>query len=211
MSKLPDIKQDFSQWYNDVIYEAELADHSPVRGCIVIRPYGWAMWELIKDHVDKRLKETGHQNAAFPLLIPESFLKKEAKHVEGFSPELAVVTHAGGQELEEPLVVRPTSETVIGEMYSRWISSWRDLPMLVNQWANVVRWELRPRMFLRTTEFLWQEGHTAHADGDDAMAETMRMLGVYTEVARDICAIPVVPGEKTAGERFAGAMRTFSI
>src|SRR3990170_4543009 len=162
MKKLPDITQDFSGWYNEVIYDAELVDHAPVKGCMVIRPYGYALWERIVQVLDARIKATGHQNAAFPLLIPESFLKREASHVEGFSPELAVVTHAGGKELEEPLVVRPTSETIIGEMMAKWISSHRDLPMLLNQWANVVRWELRPRMFLRTTEFLWQEGHTAH-------------------------------------------------
>jgi prolyl-tRNA synthetase len=203
--------EDFSAWYNELVLKAELADRAPVKGAMVIRPYGYRVWELLQAELDRRFKDTGHVNAYFPLLIPMSYLEREAEHVEGFSPELAVVTHAGGAELEEPLVVRPTSETVIGEMYSRWISSWRDLPLLINQWANVVRWELRPRLFLRTTEFLWQEGHTAHADADDAMAETMRMLGVYTEVARDVAAIPVVPGEKTPGERFAGAVATFSI
>jgi prolyl-tRNA synthetase len=203
--------EDFSSWYNELVLKAELADRSPVRGAMVIRPYGYRLWELLQAELDGRFKDTGHVNAYFPLLIPMSYLRKEAEHVEGFSPELAVVTHAGGEELDEPLVVRPTSETVIGDMYSRWISSWRDLPVLINQWANVVRWELRPRMFLRTTEFLWQEGHTAHADAADAVAETMRMLGVYAEVARDVAAIPVVPGEKTPGERFAGAVATFTI
>jgi len=202
---------DFSAWYNELVLKAELADRAPVKGAMVIRPYGYRIWELLQAELDRRFKETGHVNAYFPLFIPMSYLQREARHVEGFSPELAVVTHAGGSELEEPLVVRPTSETVIGEMYSHWISSYRDLPVLINQWANVVRWELRPRLFLRTTEFLWQEGHTAHADGEDAMAETMRMLGVYAEVARDIAAIPVVPGEKTPGERFAGAVATFTI
>src|SRR5579863_2005909 len=202
---------DFSAWYNELVLKAELADRAPVRGAMVIRPYGYGIWELLQSELDRRFKDTGHVNAYFPLFIPMSYLQREAEHVEGFSPELAVVTHAGGEELEEPLVVRPTSETVIGEMYSRWIDSWRDLPVLINQWANVVRWELRPRLFLRTTEFLWQEGHTAHADEEDAMAETMRMLGVYAEVARDVAAIPVVAGEKTPGERFAGAQATFSI
>ena len=203
--------EDFSAWYNELVLKAELADRAPTKGAMVIRPYGYRMWELLQAELDRRFKDTGHVNAYFPLLIPMSYLQREAEHVEGFSPELAVVTHAGGAELEEPLVVRPTSETVIGEMYSRWISSYRDLPVLINQWANVVRWELRPRLFVRTTEFLWQEGHTAHADADDAMAETLRMLGIYTEVARDVAAIPVVPGEKTPGERFAGALATFSI
>ena len=161
--------EDFSAWYNELVLKAELVDRGPVRGTMVIRPYGYRIWELLQADIDRRIKETGHVNAYFPLLIPESYLKREAEHVEGFAPELAVVTHAGGKELEEPLVVRPTSETVIGEMMARWISSHRDLPMLLNQWANVVRWEMRPRMFLRTTEFLWQEGHTAHADEDDAM------------------------------------------
>ena len=178
---------------------------------MVIRPYGYRIWELLQAELDARIKDTGHQNAYFPLFIPESYLRREAEHVEGFSPELAVVTHAGGKELEEPLVVRPTSETVIGEFMAKWISSHRDLPMLLNQWANVVRWELRPRMFLRTTEFLWQEGHTAHADEDDAMRETMLAVDFYTEVARDYAAMPVVPGEKTAGERFAGAQRTYTL
>ncbi|MHB8295762.1 MAG: proline--tRNA ligase [Acidimicrobiales bacterium] len=203
--------EDFSAWFNELVAKAALADHGPVKGTMIIRPYGYRMWELLQGELDRRFAATGHQNAYFPLLIPMSYLTREAEHVEGFAPELAVVTHAGGKDLDEPLVVRPTSETVIGEAYSRWISSWRDLPMLVNQWANVVRWELRPRIMLRTTEFLWQEGHTAHADAEDAMAETMRMAGVYEEVARQVCAIPVVAGEKTAGERFAGAVRSFTI
>jgi prolyl-tRNA synthetase len=203
--------EDFSTWYNEVITKAQLAERGPVRGTMVIRPYGYRMWELFQAELDRRIKDTGHENAYFPLLIPESYLKREADHVEGFSPELAVVTHAGGKELEEPLIVRPTSETVIGEMMARWISSYRDLPLLLNQWANVVRWELRPRMFVRPTEFLWQEGHTAHADEADAMRETMQMLDVYASVARDVAAMPVVPGEKTPGERFAGAVRTYSI
>ena len=163
MKKLPNIKDNFPEWYQAVVYEAELADQAPVRGCIVIRPYGNAIWELIKSIMDKRIKETGHENAIFPLLIPQSFIEKEADHIEGFAPELAVVTHAGGKKLEEPLVVRPTSETMIHFMFARWIKSWRDLPLKINQWANVVRWEMRPRAFLRTSEFFWQEGHTAHA------------------------------------------------
>jgi prolyl-tRNA synthetase len=202
---------DFSAWYNETIAKAQLVDHGPAKGTMVIRPYGYRIWELLQAKLDGRIKDTGHENAYFPLLIPESYLKREAEHVEGFSPELVVVTHAGGKELEEPLVVRPTSETVIGEMMAKWVSSYRDLPLLLNQWANVVRWELRPRMFIRTTEFLWQEGHTAHAGETDAMRETLQMLDVYAEVARDIAAMPVIPGEKTAGERFAGALRTFSI
>jgi prolyl-tRNA synthetase len=203
--------EDFSSWYNELVTKAQLAERGPVKGTMVIRPYGYRIWELLQAELDQRIKDTGHENAYFPLLIPESYLRREAEHVEGFSPELAVVTHAGGKELEEPLIVRPTSETVIGEMMAKWISSYRDLPLLLNQWANVVRWELRPRLFLRTTEFLWQEGHTAHLDEADAMRETLRMLEVYAEVARDIAGLPVVPGEKTPGERFAGAVQTFSI
>ncbi|MEP7055152.1 MAG: proline--tRNA ligase [Actinomycetota bacterium] len=203
--------EDFSAWYNELVLRAELADRGPVKGTMVIRPYGYRIWELLQAELDARIKATGHQNAYFPLLIPQSYLHREAEHVEGFAPELAVVTHAGGKELEEPFVIRPTSETVIGEMMAKWISSHRDLPLLLNQWANVVRWEMRPRLFLRTTEFLWQEGHTAHVDEADAMAETMTALEFYTQVARDIAAIPVVAGEKTAGERFAGAQRTFTI
>jgi prolyl-tRNA synthetase len=203
--------EDFSSWYNELVTKAQLVERGPARGTMVIRPYGYRIWELLQAELDQRIKDTGHENAYFPLFIPESYLKREAEHVEGFSPELAVVTHAGGKELEEPLIVRPTSETIVGEMMAKWISSYRDLPLLLNQWANVVRWELRPRLFLRTTEFLWQEGHTAHLDAADAMDETLRMLDVYAEVARDIAAMPVVLGEKTAGERFAGAVNTFSI
>jgi prolyl-tRNA synthetase len=203
--------EDFSAWYNELVFKAELVDRGPVRGTMVIRPYGYRIWELLQAEMDRRIKETGHDNAYFPLLIPESYLRREAEHVEGFSPELAVVTHAGGKELEEPLIVRPTSETVIGEMMSKWISSHRDLPLLLNQWANVVRWELRPRMFLRTTEFLWQEGHTAHAGEADAMRETLLALDLYANVAREIAAMPVVGGEKTAGERFPGAQRTYTV
>ncbi|MCK5035898.1 MAG: proline--tRNA ligase, partial [Candidatus Sabulitectum sp.] len=204
-------EKDFSRWYLDVIREAELSDSAPVRGCMVIRPYGYSIWEIMKNDLDRRFKDTGHSNAYFPLLIPESFLKKEAEHVEGFSPELAIVTHAGGKKLEEPLVVRPTSETIINHMFSKWINSYRDLPMLLNQWANVVRWELRPRPFLRTTEFLWQEGHTAHTTEEDAREETMRMLKVYTDFMHDVAAIPVVPGKKTDKEKFAGAVDTYTI
>lgn len=203
--------EDFSAWYNEIVVKAELADRGPVKGTMIIRPYGYRIWELLQAELDARIKATGHENAYFPLFIPEVDLRREAEHVEGFAPELAVVTQAGGKELEEPFVVRPTSETIIGRAMSRWISSYRDLPMLLNQWANVVRWELRPRLFLRTTEFLWQEGHTAHATEADALAETMSSLAIYTEVARDIAAIPAVPGEKTPGERFAGAVQTFSI
>ena len=203
--------EDFSAWYNELVFKAELVDRGPVRGTMVIRPYGYRMWELLQADIDRRIKETGHVNAYFPLLIPESYLQREAEHVEGFAPELAVVTHAGGKELEEPLIVRPTSETVIGEMMAKWISSHRDLPMLLNQWANVVRWEMRPRMFLRTTEFLWQEGHTAHVDSGDAMRETLLALDLYALVAREVAAMPVVAGEKTAGERFPGARRTFTV
>ena len=203
--------EDFSAWYNELVVQAQLVDRGPVRGTMVIRPYGYRVWELLQADLDRRIKEAGHDNACFPMLIPESYLKREAEHVEGFSPELAVVTHAGGKELEEPLVMRPTSETVIGEYMAKWIDSHRDLPLLLNQWANVVRWEMRPRMFLRTTEFLWQEGHTAHADEDDAMRETMWALDAYASVARELAAIPVVAGEKTPGERFAGAVRTYTI
>ena len=205
------MSEDISAWYTDVIARAELAERGPAKGTMVIRPYGYAIWELLQRQLDDRFKATGHQNAYFPLFIPESYLRREAEHVEGFAPELAVVTHGGGKELEEPLVVRPTSETVVGEMFAKWISSYRDLPILINAWNNVVRWELRPRMFLRTTEFLWQEGHTAHVDEADAMEETLRMFGVYDEFARNVAAIPMVRGEKTPGERFAGAKRTFTI
>ncbi len=203
--------EDFSAWYNEVVYEADLVDHSPVRGSFVIRPYGYALWENIQRELDAMFKATGHENLYFPLLIPVEFFEREAQHVEGFSPELAVVTHAGGKELEAPLAIRPTSETIIGELYAKWIQSYRDLPLLYNQWANVMRWELRTRPFLRTTEFLWQEGHTAHATAEEALEETRRMLDVYATFARDFAAIPVVEGEKTEGERFAGALQTLTI
>jgi prolyl-tRNA synthetase len=203
--------EDFSAWYNELVVQAELVDRGPVRGTMVIRPYGYRIWELLQADLDRRIKETGHVNAYFPLLIPESYLRREAEHVAGFAPELAVVTHAGGKDLDEPLVIRPTSETIIGEMMARWISSHRDLPLLLNQWANVVRWELRPRTFLRSTEFLWQEGHTAHPDAATALDETMLALRTYASVATDVAAMPVIAGEKTAGERFAGAVSTFTI
>jgi prolyl-tRNA synthetase len=203
--------EDFSAWYNDVVFRAELVDRGPVRGSMVIRPYGYRIWELLQADLDGRIKATGHQNAYFPLLIPQSYMEREADHVEGFAPEFFTVTHAGGKELDEPLVVRPTSETIIGEMMAKWISSHRDLPLLLNQWANVLRWEMRPRMFLRTSEFLWQEGHTAHATAADATAETMLALGLYQDVAVESGALASVPGEKTPSERFAGAERTFTI
>ena len=195
--KLTPQKENFSEWYNQVVLRADLADYSPVRGCMVVKPYGWALWENIKADLDRRFKETGHVNAAFPMLIPMSFFEKEKDHVEGFSPELAVVTHGGGQELEEPLAVRPTSETIIGYMYAKWIKSWRDLPVKINQWANVMRWEMRPRLFLRTAEFYWQEGHTAHATYEEAQEETLQMLDVYASFARDVAAIPVLKGVKS--------------
>jgi prolyl-tRNA synthetase len=203
--------EDFSAWYNDLVIRAELVDRWPVRGSMVIRPYGYRIWELLQADLDGRIKATGHENAYFPLLIPQSFMEREAEHVEGFAPELFTVTRVGGKELEEPLVIRPTSETVIGEMMAKWISSYRDLPMLLNQWSNVLRWEMRPRMFLRTSEFLWQEGHTAHASVADATAETMLALGFYQDVAVEAAAMATVPGEKTPRERFAGAERTFTI
>jgi prolyl-tRNA synthetase len=201
---------DFSAWYNEVIMRAELADYSPVRGCMVIRPNGYAIWEQMQRALDQMFKDTGHQNAYFPIFIPMSFLSKEAEHVEGFAPECAVVTHGGGKELDEPLVVRPTSETIIYAMYAKWIQSYRDLPILINQWANVVRWEMRTRLFLRTAEFLWQEGHTAHATEAEAEAEALQMLRVYRTFMEDWMAMPVVTGRKTNSERFAGALRTFS-
>ncbi len=210
MNKLPDIQSQFPEWYNEVLYQAELVDQSPVRGTMIIRPYGCAIWELITQIVDKRIKETGHENAIFPLFIPESFIKREAKHIEGFAPELAIVTHAGGKQLEEPLVVRPTSETIIHYMFSRWIKSWRDLPLKVNQWCNVVRWEMRPRPFLRTTEFFWQEGHTAHATEQEANDEAHMMMNEYVTFARNYLAIPVITGEKTPTERFPGAVKTLT-
>lgn len=210
MNTLPDIKKDFAGWYQEIVAQAELADQAPVRGAMVIRPYGYAIWENIKAQLDKRIKETGHHNAAFPLFIPESFLKKEAEHVAGFAPELAVVTHAGGKELEEPLVVRPTSETIIHFMFAKWIKSWRDLPLKINQWANVVRWEMRPRPFLRTTEFFWQEGHTAHATEQEAHDEAFMMLAEYKNLCADFLAIPVVTGRKSESEKFPGAVFTLT-
>jgi prolyl-tRNA synthetase len=209
--KLPSRTENFSEWYNQLVLRAELADYAPVRGCMVVRPYGWSLWENIQGALDRRFKATGHSNAAFPLFIPLSFLEKEKEHVEGFSPELAVVTIGGGEKLEEPLVVRPTSETIIGYMYSKWIKSYRDLPVLINQWGNVVRWEMRTRLFLRTLEFYWQEGHTAHATSPEAEEETLRMLGVYTDFAVNDGAIPVVPGRKSEKEKFAGAVRSYTI
>ena len=203
--------EDYSRWYTDVIAAAQLADYSPVKGCMVIRPNGYALWENMQAALDKMFKETGHVNAYFPLFIPESFMKKEADHVEGFAPECAVVTHGGGKKLEEPLFVRPTSETIIWSMYKKWIQSHRDLPILINQWANVVRWEMRTRLFLRTTEFLWQEGHTAHATDADAEEETMKILDIYAKFAQDYMAIPVIRGIKTEQEKFAGAVRTYCI
>lgn len=203
--------QDFPQWYQDVVLQARLADYSPVKGCMVIRPNGYAIWENIQRELDKKFKETGHQNAYFPLFIPESFLKKEADHVEGFAPQCAVVTYAGAKDLEEKLVVRPTSETIINSMFSKWIQSYRDLPILLNQWANVVRWEMRTRLFLRTTEFLWQEGHTCHETEAEAEEETLKMLRVYKDFAENYMAMPVIAGLKTASEKFAGAVRTYCI
>jgi prolyl-tRNA synthetase len=208
--KLTKRAEDFSAWYNEVVLKAELADYSPVRGCMVIRPRGYGIWERMQHQLDTMFKETGHENAYFPLFIPESFMKKEAEHVEGFAPETAVVTHGGGKKLEEPLIVRPTSETIIYAMYAKWVQSYRDLPILINQWANVVRWEMRTRLFLRTLEFLWQEGHTAHATHEEAEEEARRMLGVYRDFMEGYMAMPVVTGVKTDAERFAGAVKTYS-
>jgi len=202
---------DYSQWYLDVVLKGELADYAPVKGCMVIRPNGYAVWENIQRNLDRMFKETGHVNAYFPMLIPESFLKKEAEHVEGFAPECAVVTHAGGKLLEEPLVIRPTSETIIWATYKNWIKSYRDLPILINQWANVCRWEMRTRLFLRTTEFLWQEGHTAHATHEEAEEETFKMVNVYKTFAETCMAMPVIAGRKTDQEKFAGALHTYCI
>ena len=202
---------DFSKWYLDVVRKAELADYSPVKGFMVIRPYGYAIWELIQQQLDQRFKATGHVNAYFPLLIPESLLLKEAEHVEGFAPQVAWVTKGGTEDLEEKLIIRPTSETIFGVMYQRWIQSWRDLPVLINQWCNVVRWEKVTRPFLRTTEFLWQEGHTAHETAEEAQEETMKILGIYKEFAENVLAMPVVDGPKSESEKFAGASRTYSI
>jgi prolyl-tRNA synthetase len=203
--------EDFSRWYTDLVRRAELADYSPVKGCMVIRPYGYAIWELIQRGLDDRFKATGHVNAYFPLFIPKSLLMKEADHVEGFAPQVAWVTKGGQEELEEPLAIRPTSEVIIGTMYAKWIQSWRDLPVLINQWANVVRWEKVTRLFLRTTEFLWQEGHTAHETPEEAEDETRKILGVYKEFCETELAMPVVAGQKTESEKFAGALRTYSI
>ena len=208
--KLTPRAEDFSAWYNELVLKAELADYAPVRGCMVIRPAGYGIWERMQRQLDDMFKATGHVNAYFPLFIPESFLKKEEQHVEGFAPEVAVVTHGGGKKLEEPLVVRPTSETIIYAMFAKWIQSYRDLPLLMNQWANVVRWEMRTRLFLRTLEFLWQEGHTAHATHDEAEEEARRMLGVYSDFMEGYMAMPVVTGVKSDAEKFAGALRTFS-
>jgi prolyl-tRNA synthetase len=218
----PTRQDDYPEWYQQVVKAADLAEASAVRGCMVIKPWGWAIWENIQRILDAKFKETGHVNAYFPLFIPLSYLEKEAQHVEGFAKECAVVTHHrlepgpnGGLipvgKLEEPLIVRPTSETIIGETYAKWVQSYRDLPILINQWANVVRWEMRPRVFLRTTEFLWQEGHTVHATSEEAMHETLQMLGVYADFAQNYLAMPVIKGEKTAGERFPGAVNTYSI
>jgi prolyl-tRNA synthetase len=209
--KLTTRAEDFSEWYNQLVVRAELADYAPVRGCMIVRPYGWALWENITAALDQRFKATGHVNAAFPLLIPRSFIDKEKSHVAGFSPELAVVTHGGGEKLEEPLVIRPTSETIVGHAYAKWIQSYRDLPVLINQWNSVVRWELRTRLFLRTLEFFWQEGHTAHATAEEGEAETRQMLDVYTDFAMREAAIPVIPGRKSDAEKFAGADITYAL
>ncbi len=204
-------EQNYSQWYIDIVLKSEMADYSPVKGCMIIRPTGYGIWENIQKHLDRMFKETGHVNAYFPMFIPESFMQKEAEHVEGFAPECAVVTHAGGKKLEEPLFIRPTSETMIWYMYGKWINSYRDLPILINQWANVCRWEMRTRLFLRTTEFLWQEGHTAHANEEEALEEADRMVHVYQTFAETYMAMPVIVGRKTEQEKFAGAVHTLSI
>ncbi len=209
--KLPTREENFAEWYNQLVLKAELADYAPVRGCMVVRPYGWMLWENINAWLDKEFKATGHVNAAFPTLIPMSFFEKEKEHVEGFSPELAVVTHGGGEKLEEPLVVRPTSETIIGYMYSKWIKSWRDLPILIVQWGSVLRWELRTKLFLRTAEFYWHEGHTAHATSEEAKEEMYRILDIYEKFSYEQAAIPVIKGTKSDSERFAGAQVTTSI
>tara|TARA_B100000941_G_scaffold11856_1_gene7311 strand:+ start:6888 stop:8318 length:1431 start_codon:yes stop_codon:yes gene_type:complete len=211
VEKITPMSEDFNEWYTDIIQQAQLADYSPVKGTMVIRPYGYSLWEGVQAYLDKKFKETGHENAYFPLFIPNSFIQKEAEHVEGFSPELATVTHAGGKELEEPLVVRPTSETIVNHMFAKWIKSHRDLPMLINQWANVVRWEMRTRLFLRTSEFLWQEGHTAHKNQEEATSEALQMLDIYAEFAENVAGVSVVKGIKSANETFAGATTTYSI
>jgi prolyl-tRNA synthetase len=209
--RLPSRADNFSEWYNQLVLRAELADYAPVRGCMVVRPYGWALWENMQAALDRRFKATGVMNAAFPLLIPMSFLEREKQHVEGFAPELAIVTIGGGEKLEEPLVVRPTSETIIGHMWSKWIKSYRDLPVLLNQWNSVVRWEMRTKLFLRTMEFYWQEGHTAHAGPEEAEARARQMLDAYADFAENEAAVPVVRGQKSESERFAGALRSYSI
>lgn len=211
VEEISDQSDDFSKWYNQVVRKAELADYAPVRGCMIIRPYGYAIWENIQHLMDARFRETGVVNAYFPLLIPQSFLQKEAEHVEGFAPQVAWVTRGGGEELEEPLAIRPTSETIIGHAYAKWIHSYRDLPILINQWNNVVRWEMRTTFFLRTTEFLWQEGHTAHRTIEEAEERTLMMLEVYRAFAEEDAAMPVITGRKSESERFAGAFRTYSI
>lgn len=211
VKEIADIETDFTQWYTDVVLKTELVDYGPVKGTMVIRPYGFGIWEKIKEDMDRRFKETGAEDAYFPLLIPMSYFTKEAEHVEGFAPEVAVVTHAGGAKLEEPLAIRPTSETIIGTMYAKWIQSYRDLPVMMNQWCNVMRWEKTTRPFLRTSEFLWQEGHTVHATEEEAMEETMRMLKVYKDFAEQTLAIPVITGRKTEKEKFAGAVATFGM
>ncbi len=210
-AKITSRAADYSQWYIDIVLEAKLADYSPVKGCMVIRPRGYALWEKMRDVLDRKFKETGHSNAYFPLLIPESFMKKEAEHVEGFAPECAVVTIGGNEPLEEPYVIRPTSETIIWSMYKKWVQSYRDLPILINQWANVLRWEKRTRLFLRTTEFLWQEGHTAHETKEEALEETLKMLMVYKSFAEEYMAMPVYAGLKSQSEKFAGAVNTYAI
>jgi len=204
-------EENFSQWYIDLVLKAKLADYAPVKGCMVIRPNGYLLWENIQKNLDRMFKETGHVNAYFPLLIPESFIQKESEHMEGFSPECAVVTYGGGKKLKEPLVIRPTSETMIWSMYARWITSYRDLPLLLNQWCNIVRWELRPRLFLRTSEFLWQEGHTAHETYEEAEEEALKILGIYRKFVEEYMAIPVYEGQKSESERFAGALKTYTI
>src|SRR5213075_1484447 len=210
-TKITKRSEDYSKWYTDVIAAAELADYAPVKGCMIIRPNGYAIWEKMQQALDGMFKETGHQNAYFPMFIPESFLKKEAEHGEGFAPEVAVVTHAGGQKLEEPLIIRPTSETIIWNTYKNWIQSYRDLPLLINQWCNVVRWEMRTRLFLRTTEFLWQEGHTAHESEAEAREKTEQMLGIYAKFVETFLAMPVIRGRKSDSERFPGAVDTHAI
>ncbi len=211
VKEIADMEQDFPQWYTDVILKTELVDYGPVKGTMVIRPYGYAIWENIQNELNKRFKKVGVKNAYFPLLIPESYLKKEAEHVEGFAPEVAVVTHAGGNKLQEPLIIRPTSETIICDMFSKWMESYRDLPIIINQWANVMRWEKTTRPFLRTSEFLWQEGHTVHATAEEAEQETQLMLEVYKEFAENALAIPVLTGKKTEKEKFAGAVATYGM